>query len=140
MLVPDVRPSADSQMIDLPGGRRGFCKANHFRRDDWVIVDNVQKDDWCTLSVRDRAGITHNTYVLENPDDKPVGARMSACVLTQIPAGWAVVEWFTDSTRCAFDPYWKYKGDPNMMLIERVRWGRAGPRGRGARGEFSTRR
>jgi len=114
-----ITVAADSLLRDLGGEHRGFCKANTYFTSDWTVVDNVQLDDWCPLPESRRAVTRYNTYVLENPHDKPVGAQMRMCVFWGIPRGWRVVERVNDATRCAQDPSSPYLGRPNVLVIRR---------------------
>ena len=116
---PTLTLTADSVPRDLGGGRKGFCKANTYLTLNWVVVDNVQLDDWCPLPESMRADKKYNTYVLENPHDKPVGAEMRTCVFWGIPRGWRVVAQENDSTRCPQDPSSPYLGRPNVLVIRR---------------------
>ena len=116
---PTLTAAPDSLLRDLGDGRRGFCKANSFLASDWTVVDNVQLDDWCPLPESRRETTKYNTYVLENPHDKPVGTEMRMCVFWGIPKGWRVVERVNDTTRCAQDPSSPYLGRPNVLVIRR---------------------
>ena len=117
--VTPLTAAADSLLRELGGGRRGFCKANAYFTSDWTVVDNVQLDDWCRLPESRRARTRYNTYVLENPHDKPVGTEMRMCVFWGIPRGWRVVERENDTTRCPQDPTSPYVGQPNVLVIRR---------------------
>lgn len=116
-----LEASPDSLLRDLGNGRKAFCRANTVRRDQMVVVDNVNLSDWCLLSSYDAARLKNNTYVLEDPLRVAIGTTLDVCSISRIPAGFAVVEWFTDPSHCPFDPSWIWKREPNMMRLTRVR-------------------
>jgi hypothetical protein len=118
--MPLLSMSADSVLRDLGGGRKGFCKANTVRRDHFVIVDNVNLPDWCQLSPFEASRFSHNTWVLEDPLTVPVGTSVEVCWGSDVPPGFEVIEWFTDPTRCPYDPFWRWHREPNMRRLRRT--------------------
>jgi len=117
--TPVLAMSADSVLRDLGGGRQGFCKANTVRRDRLVIVDNVNLPDWCKLAPYEASRFSHNTYVLEDPRTVAVGKSVEVCWGSDVPPGFEVIEWFTDPTRCPYDPLWQWQREPNMRRLRR---------------------
>lgn len=111
--LPQVPPR------DLPGGRTGFCRTNAVEPHGVAIVDVVQLSDWCETPPGITTDFAGNTYVLQDPSTVPVGGTLEVCSISEIPAGFDLVEWFTDSTRCPYDRLWEWKGEPNMKRIRR---------------------
>jgi hypothetical protein len=49
----------------------------------------------------------------------PVGRSSDVCRDVQVPAGWLVLFWYRDTSRCKGVAGQLYEGEPNMMRIER---------------------
>lgn len=117
--VPLLHASPDSTLRDLPGGSKGFCKANTVLRGSFLTVDNVNLNDWCAESPYEV--MVYNTYVLEPSDSVRVGDTVDVCTFSSVPRGFEIIEWFPDPARCPFDPNWLWKDEPNMMRLRRWR-------------------
>jgi hypothetical protein len=114
---PLLYRSPDSVLRDLPGGRKGFCKANTVLPGSFLTVDNVNLSDWCRYSPYET--MVYNTYVLEPPDNVRIGDTVAVCTFSSVPRGFEVIEWFYDPSWCPFDPSWRWNAEPNMARLRR---------------------
>ena len=113
----------DSLVRVLPDGTLGYCRANTVRvgrhLDTLLIVDVVNRPEWCQLPTSDYAG---NTYVLRNPRSVAVGDTLSVCAVTGGARGYRfeAVAWYTNPSRCRRDPSHRQRSEPNMVLLRRI--------------------
>jgi hypothetical protein len=107
---------------DLGNGRWGVCRYSAARSAAPLVVELAMMSDWCALPT-EGTPLHYNTFVSIFPNAVALGDSVSVCVpyTTQIPWGWEAVEWRRDAARCPADGQEADPGQPNVLVLKRVR-------------------